>query len=429
MNILEQTRRRILFLLMIILAISWVIGYLFLNYQFKESIDEQIQTISNSAEKLFDLKVKEEGEILKFKLDRIVMADNLAEAVANSDYEKIHSIVSPYFNRLKKINHNIKILTFRSTDGITIYRAHKPEFYGDKLNKKRKLIVDTNNMQRSFSGFEVGKLEMTYRITQAIFYKDKYVGNVEIGVSPRVFLKDLNSIFKIDMGIAIDKSLSDIMIGNDKISIDNKYTLVKADKILKEFFQDPHELETFKVKMDIPLQNHLANTLGFLVTGFDISDIVEKNKNFMYKLFFIGVFGILFLSIVLHRGFNILLKHFTKQVFTDHLTGLLNRQALNNELYSGKSNVLILSNIKEFSLFNEFYGVDIANKVLKKVADAFEDFAPKYNLTVYKTSVDEYVLLAKESVFEEDKYDDIVSKLHIYISIHYLYILMSLKKL
>ena len=80
MNILEQTRRRILFLLMIILAISWVIGYLFLNYQFKESIDEQIQTISNSAEKLFDLKVKEEGEILKFKLDRIVEG-------ANSEFE------------------------------------------------------------------------------------------------------------------------------------------------------------------------------------------------------------------------------------------------------------------------------------------------------------------------------------------------------
>ena len=67
-----------------------------------------------------------------------------------------------------------------------------------------------------------------------------------------------------------------------------------------------------------------------------------------------------------------MLRQFTKHVYTDHLTNLKNRQALNDKLCSVKSNVLILSNIKEFSLINEFYGVDVGNEVLKQVATALD---------------------------------------------------------
>ncbi|MEA2091999.1 MAG: EAL domain-containing protein, partial [Campylobacterota bacterium] len=369
-----------------------------------------------------DLKVKEEEKILKFRLEKIVSADGLAEAVAHGNYKKIDSIVSPYYTHIKAVNNDIKILTFRSCEGVTLYRAHKREFYGDTLNKKRKLIVDTNSMQRSFSGFEVGKLEMTYRTTQAIFYKNKYVGNVELGVLPRTFIKDLNTIFNIDTGIAIDKSLADIMINGDNVSIDDKYTLIRGCERLRQYFRESKELPNFKVNMDIPLQNHLLETLGFLVVGFDISSIVEKNRNFMYKLLIVVMLVTFILVIVLHRGFNLMLDHYAKQVYTDQLTGLENRQALNNKLYSGKSNVLILSNIKEFSLLNELYGVGVGNEVLIQVGDAFDSFASEHALSVYRASSDEYVLLKQESNFEADKYNEILEKLHIKINSLAIYI-------
>ena len=144
-------------------------GILFLDYQFKNAISNQVQTIADSTKKLFYLKIDEEQKVLELVLDEIVSHEGLAEAISQSDYKKIDFIISPHYKHLKAINTNVKILTFRSSEGVTLYRAHKPSFYGDTLNKKRKLIVDTNTMQRSFSGFEVGKLEMTYRTTQAVF--------------------------------------------------------------------------------------------------------------------------------------------------------------------------------------------------------------------------------------------------------------------
>ena len=412
MSIPERTKRKTLLLSIMVLVVSWIVGYIFLDYQFKISVDEQLKSISDSTEKLFDIKVKEEDRIMNLKLDTIVSAEGLAEAVAKADYKKIDSIVSPYYKNYKMINANVKILTFRSPDGITLYRAHKPEFYGDSLNKKRKLILDTNTMQRSFSGFEIGKLEMTYRVTQAIFYKNNYVGNVELGVSPRVFIEDLSSIFKIDMGIAIDKSLVEIMMDKNLVSINDKYTLIRGSKHLEEHFKGVKELPNFRVKMDIPLQNHLAKTLGFLVVGFNITDIVENNRAFMYKLLLIGIFVALLLVIVLHEGFNMMLKHLTKQIYTDHLTGLKNRQALNDELSSGENSLVIISNIKEFSLLNELYGIDVGNEVLSQVANEYERFAMEHDFSVYRVSSDEYVLMKQNVDFEADVYSNILESLH-----------------
>lgn len=395
-----------------VLLISWIVGYLFLDYQFEKSTNDQINNITESTKKLFSIKLKEEDEILKIRLNSVVSADGLSKAVANADYEKIHSIITPYYKHLKLINPDIKILTFRSKDGITLYRAHKPDFRGDTVNKKRKLIIDTNTMQRSFSGFEVGKLEMTYRTTEAIFYKNRYVGNVELGVSPKLFVKDLKTVFKIDMGLAIDKSLTDIILEKDKVSIDDRYTLIRGSAILKKYFTNPEMMSDFKVDMNLPLQNHISKTLGFLVLGFNISSIVKQNRAFMYKLLFIGIFVALLLVLVLHKSFNIILKHFTKQVYMDHLTGLRNRQALNDELFSTQSNVLILSNIKEFSLLNELYGVDVGNEVLQQAADEFQSFATEHEFIAYRVSSDEYVLLKQDLSFEEDIYNEILNELH-----------------
>lgn len=416
MNFPEKTKQKTLLLSITVLFVSWIVGYIFLDYQFKNSVDEQLKNITESTEKLFEIKVKEEDKNLKLKLSNIISVDGLSKAIAEADYEKIHSIITPYFNRLKSLNEEVKILTFRSPEGVTLYRAHRPEFRGDTLNKKRKLILDTNTMQRSFSGFEVGKLEMTYRTTQAIFYKNEYVGNVELGVSPELFIKDLNTIFNIDIGIAIDKSLLDIILKKEDVSINDTYTLIKGSKKLKKFFTKSEELSNFRVDMNLPLENHLSKTLGILVVGFDISKIVEHNRAFMYKLLFIGIFVALFLVIVLHEGFNMMLKHFTKQVYTDHLTGLRNRQALNDSLFSGESNVLILSNIKEFSLINELYGVEIGNEVLIQVANEFEKFGVEHGFNSYRVSSDEYVLLKQDANFEAEIYSDILKELHNSIS-------------
>lgn len=414
MNVPERTRRCTLILTFVILVLSWVVVYLYLDYKLKDSINEQFERVADSTRKLFDVNLKHDKTELNFKLEKIVKTDGLAKAIANRDYEKIKSIVSPLYSQLKSTHSAVDILTFRSNEGITLFRAHKPDYFGDMLNEKRTLIVDTNTLHRSFSGFEVGNLEMTYRITKPIFYNDIYVGNVELGVSPEGFLKNLNAIFKTDLGVSINKSLLDIMLEKKAIPIGEKYLFVSGSDNLKAHFEHKHsdESELYKIDMSIPLENHLSQTLGYLVVGFDMSAIAKKNSEFMHNLFFMIVIIMLILGSIHHLGFSKTLKYFSKQIYTDHLTALLNRHALNDALFSDHKKLLILSNIKEFSLINELYGVDVGNEILVEVAETFRNFAKDYGFKAYRTSSDEYVLLKEEDNFDEDKCFKIIEQLH-----------------
>ncbi|DAB28783.1 MAG: diguanylate cyclase [Sulfurimonas sp. RIFOXYD12_FULL_33_39] len=413
MNTPAKTKRNTLILTSAILVLSWAVMYQFLEYKLKESINEQFQRVAKSTEALFEINMKNDKIEFEYKLDDIVASEGLAKAIANRDYAQINSIVSPQYKRLKLAKKAVNILTFRSVDGVTLFRAHKPEYFGDTLNEKRTLITDTNTLHRSFGGFEVGKFEMTYRITKPIFYNQEYVGNVELGISPTEFLKDLNSIFKAEMGIIIDKSLLEIMMDKSTTAIDERYILINNAQNIKKYFlqNDKNSSKLYRVDMNISLENHLSQKLGYLVVGLDISDIVKKDEEFIYTLFFMVVIMMFASGAVLHQGFNKMLNYFSRQVYTDHLTGLLNRHSLNDALYSKDTKLLILSNIKEFSLINELYGVDVGNEVLIQVADAFRHFGDEHGFDTYRVSSDEYVLLKKESNFDEKKYFKLVEEL------------------
>jgi len=413
MNIPYKTRHNTLILTSIVLIVAWAVVYLFLNYELNNSLDRQFQKVASSAKNLFETNLEHEKKEMQLRLEELVNSEGLAKAVSNRDYESIASIVLSPYNKLKQIQDSLNILTFRSNDGITLFRAHKPEYFGDMLNKKRTLILDTNTLQRPFSGFEVGNLEMTYRITKPIFYNDVYVGNVELGISPDIFLKNLSSIFKTDIGVAIDKSLLDIMLIKKGIAIDENYIFIKGSEQLKKYFHYNHKenMELYKIDMSITLDNHLSQTLGHFVVGYDMSAVAKKDREFMQRLFFMLVVIMLTLGAIHHFGFSKMLNHFSKQVYTDHLTALLSRHALNDNLLSLKDKVLLLSNIKQFSLINELYGVDVGNEILIKAAEAFDEFAKKYKFDAYRISSDEFVLLKEEENFDEDEYYKIIEEL------------------
>ncbi len=427
MGILSKTKQNIFLSTLVIIVISFAIGYLFLNNQFDTAMQKEVDLASSASEKLFKLKIEEFKKQLKFRLDRLIEIDPLKEAIANKDYKKIDAIVHPKFKLLKSIEKDVKILTFRSADGITLYRAHKPKYHGDTLNKKRTLIIDTNEQQKSFSGFEQGKLEMTYRVTLPIFYDSEYVGNVEIGISPNRFLDELKAIFKLDIGVAISKEFLDVRLSKDSIKIDDQYMLISGNEHLRSHFDlnqhshyDDHGYH--KIRTNIVLYNHKSEKVGFLVLSFDMSQEQELNKELMYKLFIVGAFIAILIVLFLQKSFIAILNHFKEQVYTDNLTSLENRQALDSALSLKKSNILILSNIKDFSLLNELYGINIGNIVLKRIAKEFKYFAKKYDMKVYRISSDEYVFLKFEDTFEDEKYLNILDKLYNHVNSLSIYI-------
>jgi len=420
MSILKQTERSTLFLIIVAIVLSLFIFYSFLKYQFNNFIDQQVNENHKIVQKTFQSNLKNDKEKLAFELDTMMSSLGLSKAVSEHNRTQLESIIRPYYTNLKKSYPDIKILTFRSSDGKTIYRAHKPEFYGDKVNGQRKLIKDTEKFKKSFSGFEVGKFGMTYRVTYPILYKDIYVGNVEVGLSPAFFLNNLKGIFNMYIGVSIHQSLLEIMLDHKRIPVDDSYVLINSDQVLQSYFLDDKVKSSkflfshnkLNIKNDIPLLNQDGQIAGYLVVGMDREKLVQKDNVFIYRLFGLIFIMMLGAGFVLYYGFKNILEFYTEQIKVDQLTGLKNRTALNELLVLNKKHVLILSDIKDFSVLNELYGVQIGNEVLKHIAAAFSDFGIKYGFKVFRIASDEYILYKEEEFFDADEYVDILESLH-----------------
>ncbi len=420
MNLLDKTKRDTLLLITVVLSISLMIAYFFLEYQFKVSVNEQYKERYESVAKLFQINIEHEKQKLELELEKVILLDGISEAVANEDREKLHQLVSTFFKNFKKLHKDVRIFTFRSKNGLTLYRAHKPSLYGDTVNEQRKLIIDTNKEQKALFGFEVGKFGMTYRITQPIFYKNKYVGNVELGLDPMHFMKNLHKVFELEIGVAINKALLPIMINQEMIPLKENYALLESQIKLKNFLInskyrgiDPFDSNNvMKVNMDIPLTNHKSEVLGFLVVGFDSSAIMEQKKVLMNRLLFLMVVMSFIIGYVLHKGFAKVLEYFTQQLYIDQLTKLKNRFALNDRLASKKKSVLILSDIKDFSIINELYGVEIGNEVLVEFSKFFEAFATRNGYESFRISSDEFVMLQQNTQYDKKSSIEVVKLLH-----------------
>ncbi|MCW9026954.1 MAG: diguanylate cyclase, partial [Thiovulaceae bacterium] len=384
MNTIEKTKKNVFLSSLSFVLLLFIVGNVFLNYQFDKVVDEKVESISHSAKKLFNLNIRRYDEILKNKLNKITSLDGLAEAIVNKDTKKIDEIIRNEYLFEKHLNKNLNILSFINSDGTIIYRAHKPEIYGDKVDYKNSLIVDTNKVRKSFSGFEKDNVsEITYAVTEPIFYKNKYIGSVEIGVLPIGFIEDLKTILEIKTKITINK---------------------ESDTSTKL-------LEDNKVVFKIDLKNHNSELVGNLFVTFDISDLKKSYTNLIYLLLFVGLIISLLIVFVTKKSFDSVLNHFKEQAYTDSLTSLGNRHLLDGSLVEDKLNVLIVGNIKEFSLINELYGINIGNMVLKRIGDEFKTFADEYSMKAYRISSDEFALLKYDDSFLEDEYLEILEEL------------------
>lgn len=405
MKYLQHTKHNTLFLTAIILGLSLILGYVFLDYKIENSVNKQISRNYNNANKLILLHMEQQKHKYKIKLQRLVAKSNLLKTIHKKNYKKLEEIVNPIYTILKKHDKNIELLTFRLKDGSVIYSSDKSFVY-QKNNIQNKLISDTNKLQKPFDGFVFNNSGVTYNITQPIFLKEKYIGNIEIIVNSDFFIKDIKSIF--DLKSAIFMPNPDFNV----IKNSNKYIFISGDNKLKYFLKGTENNSLSKISTDIVLKNYTNDKIIYLAIYFDSSSIKKENEIVMHQLFFLISSLIILLGSVLNYGFNKLLEAFSKETFTDYLTGLKNRTALDDILASNKSCVLILSNIRDFSVINELYGNNIGNKVLIEVAKKFDEFAKNNELEAFRISSDEYVLIKEDKVPDAEDYDNLLKKLH-----------------
>ena len=83
-----------------------------------------------------------------------------------------------------------------------------------------------------------------------------------------------------------------------------------------------------------------------------------------------------------------------KQAFYDKLTGLPNRLKLISRLKESIGKTIVLINIDDFTIINDFYGHSIGDDILRQLAKLLEKYVSIHNMELFKLPSDEYAVIA-----------------------------------
>ncbi len=123
-----------------------------------------------------------------------------------------------------------------------------------------------------------------------------------------------------------------------------------------------------------PIKNEDGKILEYISIRQDITELVESKK---------------------------LLKLYS----TDPLTQLPNRQKLNEKLSANTQELMvILLDVKDFSLINELYGEDIGDTILAELSYKLQSYIVNENVELYKLDSDRYLIVVDDTkLFEKYK--------------------------
>ena len=331
-------------------------------------------------------------------------------------FKKSENILNE-LNSLKKEEYKLNYLILKST--FYLYENNDPVM--DEINKINKMLAKLKN-----NSFFRDKFSFSYKkfLIYSKFYEMKK-NNIY-----RFFT--YNSIIK-NATIYLDKILSSSInvFGDNKEFLQKEIwtignVLITKNSFDKSFlknlninyFKNLH----FKQKNKETMKNILLENLILFKNTFpkyslyltkiqhskDLKYLNFTTKKYFYErnlnlkkinyIFYFIIFilfgGIIIVSFLLYL---INKEHFIleKSFITDSLTFLGNREKFNMDIKKYKNPTLYLINIDKFKHINDIYGIEIGDKILKKVADILKNNFNCKHKNVYRLGSDDFAILCE----------------------------------
>ncbi len=134
--------------------------------------------------------------------------------------------------------------------------------------------------------------------------------------------------------------------------------------------------------------------VGFLVLSLYYNRLIES----MYKM------NVDLDSMVKQRT-----NELEYQLYHNKLTGLKNMDALQEDIKKSFSSIMLID-IDKFQDYNDLYGLEVGNLVLKKFAALLDAFAQEHNYEAYHVYTDGFFLRSKEKFAMPDKiFEDVTN--------------------
>ncbi len=266
-----------------------------------------------------------------------------------------------------------------------------------------------------------------------------YIQTLHLKVFGKINISDNNNeklmmlLAKITTTISRAKNAHDLSFIKDikkyKIELDNymgKYSgpakpiLITLDRHLKLFIRYfPLYISYFSKIMNMHLKEKSVEIINKYHKYSKINLYkVNYNIRIMLALYLLSLLIVIYFIFKAEKDLKKLKKlheNLKNSYITDSLTGVKNRQAFSEDIKKIEEPALILVNIDRFQYINDYYGINIGDSVLKKVAEILSNFNINgLEKETYRVGGDDFGILYSRKSISDDIYT-ICKKLYDYI--------------
>ncbi|MCK4874581.1 MAG: hypothetical protein KAS26_01930, partial [Sulfurimonas sp.] len=172
----------------------------------------------------------------------------------------LYNETKPHLDHLSELGVNIMQFVFE--DNRSFLRVHKPDKFDDDLSKVRYSILYTNLNQKSINGFEQGKISHAFRNVFPLFFKNEYIGCVDIGFSSEGMQGNMIMMHNTNTHFILNKTIFDAIVYEAENQIKYIQSIEHEDFLFAvTSFYNNDPLKDTKIKINKVLKKDIAKNI------------------------------------------------------------------------------------------------------------------------------------------------------------------------
>jgi len=409
----------------IALVVLLIVIFIFTIIQDKKHVlNEKTSAHRALLRNSFDLAILDTQKGLSELACKIAANRDIVDAFAAQDREKLYRLTLPYFEEARQRG-DVDMSGFIGADGVHFLRLQEPKKFGDNILHKRPVLAHAITTRQSVTTLDVTIYDVSVVTIIPIFKNESFIGIIQTVAKIDRVQKRLDAHSGIKSAIAFDtKKLKNLLPDSNHI-IYQGYSIVSSNDPL--FNQLPatftfNESNRYTIASNDyviasrPLTNYQNEIIAMMTCAFDITEDVAEYEREIRNLIAISLFLLTVVAVVLHYGFNILIRRIERdteitrelnqklehQLHTDNLTSLPNRNALIRDIHTTRFYALMLLNIDNFKEINDFYGHAIGDETILALTQSIQEAIHDLPMQLYKMPSDEYAITLSESMSSAD---------------------------
>ena len=193
-----------------------------------------------------------------------------------------------------------------------------------------------------------------------------------------------------------------------------QYVAQNGQEGLELFKAHENEIDLIITDVNMPVMNGLDMVKEIKKININIPIIVAtafSNKEYLLEAIDIGIDKYVLKPIDIAKLLQVmsqsLIYHELKDLYTDTLTNLPNRNKLKKDLNENNIDLMALLDVDEFSTINDLFGEKIGDTILYELASKIKNYFPSNEYFIYRMEADKFAIVAKQNNKDVNEFYDL----------------------